>query len=122
MAEHLDTPLKYFSSGMEARLAFSVAVCVSPDLLLLDEVLAVGDHEFQQRCFNRLREYNKGGGTIVLVSHDFSRIREFCSRAVWLERGAVRMDGEAAKILEVFENAPANTRASGNSAPEHRAA
>ena len=122
MAEHLDTPMKYLSSGMEARLAFSVAVCVSPDLLLLDEVLAVGDHEFQQRCFDRLRAYNKGGGTIVLVSHNFSQIREFCSRAIWLERGAVRMDGEATKVLEAFGNAPSNARVSGDLVPEYGAA
>lgn len=122
MAEHLDTPLKYLSSGMEARLAFSVAVCVNPDLLLLDEVLAVGDHEFQQRCFDRLRAYNKGGGTIVLVSHDFSQIREFCLRAIWLERGKVRMDGEVTKVLETFENASSNARISGDLIPEHGAA
>lgn len=122
MAEHLDTPLKYLSSGMEARLAFSVAVCVHPNLLLLDEVLAVGDYGFRQRCFDRLRAYNNGGGTIVLVSHDFSQIWDFCSRAIWLEQGAVRMDGEATKVLEAFRNAQSNTRVSGNRVTAHGAA
>jgi len=114
MADHLDTPLKYLSSGMEARLAFSVAVCVQPDILLLDEVLAVGDHEFQQRCLQRLRSYNEEGGTIVFVSHNFSHVRQFCKRAIWLEQGAVRMDGPSAGVLEAFGSAAATTAAPGD--------
>lgn len=122
MAEHLDTPLKYLSSGMEARLAFSVAVCVHPDLLLLDEILAVGDHEFRQRCFDRLRAYNNEGGTIILVSHDYSQIQKFCSRVIWLERGAIRLDGETAKVLEALENAPRDKSDCGDLVPGHGAA
>jgi ABC-2 type transport system ATP-binding protein len=105
MAEFLDTPIKYYSSGMEARLAFSVAVCLEPDILLLDEVLAVGDREFRERCRDRLRALCAGGKTIVMVSHDLAQVRELCTRAVWLERGRVRMDGEVNTVLAAYEAA-----------------
>ena len=102
MQEFMDTPLKYYSSGMEARLAFSVAVCLQPDVLLLDEVLAVGDQVFRERCLARLREYHAGGGTLVLVSHELDQIRELCSRAVWLEHGVTRMDGDVRAVLAAY--------------------
>jgi homopolymeric O-antigen transport system ATP-binding protein len=99
MREFMDTPLKYYSSGMEARLAFAVAVCLQPDVLLLDEVLAVGDQAFRERCLARLRQYHASGGTLILVSHEMDQIRELCSRAVWLEHGVMRMDGEVGAVL-----------------------
>jgi ABC-type polysaccharide/polyol phosphate transport system ATPase subunit len=99
MREFMDTPLKYYSSGMEARLAFAVAVCLQPDVLLLDEVLAVGDQAFRERCLARLREYHASGGTLILVSHEMDQIRELCSRAVWLEHGVMRMDGNVGAVL-----------------------
>src|SRR5918994_1132798 len=102
MREFMDTPLKYYSSGMEARLAFAVAVCLQPDILLLDEVLAVGDQTFRDRCLARLRAYHAGGGTLILVSHEMAQIRELCSRAVWLERGTMRMDGNVAQVLDAY--------------------
>ena len=105
MAEFLDTPIKYYSSGMEARLAFSVAVCLEPDILLLDEVLAVGDRRFRERCLDRLRALCAGGKTIVMVSHDLAQVREICTRAVWLEHGRVRMDGEVKTVLAAYEAA-----------------
>jgi ABC-type polysaccharide/polyol phosphate transport system ATPase subunit len=98
----MDTPLKYYSSGVEARLAFAVAVCLEPDVLLLDEVLAVGDQAFRDRCQARLRAYHTGGGTLILVSHEMEQVRQLCSRAVWLERGSLRMDGDVNRVLAAY--------------------
>jgi ABC-2 type transport system ATP-binding protein len=97
-----DTPLKYYSSGMEARLAFSVAVCLQPDILLLDEVLAVGDQAFRERCLDRLRQYHARGGTLVLVSHELEQLRELCTRGVWLDQGRIVMDGPIDMVLEKY--------------------
>ena len=94
-----DTPLKYYSSGMEARLAFSVAVCLQPDILLLDEVLAVGDQAFRERCLERLRQYHARGGTLILVSHELEQLRALCTRGVWLEEGRIVMDGAIDAVL-----------------------
>lgn len=101
----LDTPLKYYSSGMEARLAFSVAVSVQPDVLLLDEVLAVGDQAFRARCLERLEAYHAAGGTMVIVSHELAQVRRLCRRVIWLERGSLRMDGPAHDVLAAYEAA-----------------
>ena len=98
----LDTPLKYYSSGMEARLAFSVAVCLQPDILLLDEVLAVGDQAFRERCLSRLRQYHARGGTLILVSHELEQLRQLCTRAVWLDQGRIVMDGPIDMVLERY--------------------
>ena len=100
--DFMDTPLKYYSSGMEARLAFSIAVCLEPDVLLLDEVLAVGDEKFRARCFHRLRAYHERGGTLILVSHELDQVRELCSRAVWLDRGVMVMDGGVDNVLAAY--------------------
>jgi ABC-type polysaccharide/polyol phosphate transport system ATPase subunit len=94
-----DTPLKYYSSGMEARLAFSVAVCLQPDILLLDEVLAVGDQAFRERCLERLRQYHARGGTLILVSHELEQLRELCTRGVWMDQGRIVMDGPIDAVL-----------------------
>jgi ABC-type polysaccharide/polyol phosphate transport system ATPase subunit len=102
MRDFLDTPLKYYSSGMEARLAFSVAVCLEPAILLLDEVLAVGDREFRERCLERLRAFHARGGTLMLVSHELEQVRDLCSRGVWLRDGAVVMDGEIDAVLDAY--------------------
>jgi ABC-type polysaccharide/polyol phosphate transport system ATPase subunit len=100
--DFMDTPLKYYSSGMEARLAFSVAVCLQPDVLLLDEVLAVGDQTFRDRCQARLRAFHADGGTLILVSHEMDQIRKLCTRAVWLEQGTLRMDGDVEQVLTAY--------------------
>jgi ABC-type polysaccharide/polyol phosphate transport system ATPase subunit len=97
-----DTPLKYYSSGMEARLAFSVAVCLQPDILLLDEVLAVGDQAFRERCLDRLRQYHARGGTLILVSHELEQLRELCPRGIWLDQGRVVMDGPIDAVLASY--------------------
>ena len=99
----LDVPIKYLSSGMEARLAFSVAVCVEPNVLLLDEVLGVGDEEFRQRCLDRLRTFHTKGGTIILVSHQLDQVRELCSRAIWLDQGSLRMDADVSTVLASYQ-------------------
>ncbi len=97
-----DTPLKYYSSGMEARLAFSIAVCLQPDILLLDEVLAVGDQAFRDRCLARLAAYHAEGGTLVLVSHELEQLRQLCGRGIWLERGSLMMDGPIDAVLDAY--------------------
>ncbi|MFL5491963.1 MAG: ABC transporter ATP-binding protein [Gemmatimonadales bacterium] len=109
--EFMDTPLKYYSSGMEARLAFAVAICLQPDVLLLDEVLAVGDQAFRERCLARLRAYHANGGTLILVSHEMDQVRQLCSRAVWLDQGAIRMDGDVSPVLAAY---------SAKDSPKHR--
>ncbi|MEP6688992.1 MAG: ABC transporter ATP-binding protein [Gemmatimonadales bacterium] len=106
MADFLDTPLKYYSSGMEARLAFSVAVCLQPAILLLDEVLAVGDQEFRARCLDRLRTYHARGGTLMLVSHELDQVRELCTRGIWLRDGRVVMDGAIDTVLTAYRAEP----------------
>jgi ABC-2 type transport system ATP-binding protein len=107
--DFLDTPVKYYSSGMEARLAFAVAVCLDPDVLLLDEVLAVGDESFRARCLERLRAFSARGGTMLIVSHELEQLRALCTRAVWLDRGRVRMDGPVAEVLAAYEAAAHET-------------
>ena len=103
LAEFIDVPVKYYSSGMRTRLAFAVAVCSDPDTLLLDEVLAVGDETFRQRCLNRLRELHAERRTLIIVSHDIPTLREFCTRAVWLDHGAVRMSGDIDRVLDAYQ-------------------
>ncbi len=98
-------PVKYYSSGMQARLAFAMAICSRPEILLLDEVLAVGDQAFRQRCLDHLRDFRARGGTMLVVSHEAELLREFCVRAIWLESGEVRMDGPVADVLAAYADA-----------------
>jgi ABC-type polysaccharide/polyol phosphate transport system ATPase subunit len=88
----VDNPVKTYSSGMYARLGFSIAVNVDPDILLIDEVLAVGDQSFQARCLDRMLEFRDAGKTLVLVTHDLSAVEAFCDRAIWIDGGVVRDD------------------------------
>jgi len=92
--EFIDTQVKFYSSGMYVRLAFSIAVHVDPDVLLVDEVLAVGDERFQEKCMRKIREFQQEGRTIVLVSHAANQVEELCSRAIVLSRGSVVFDGD----------------------------
>ncbi len=103
LGDFIREPVKYYSSGMQARLAFSVAVCARPGVLLIDEVLAVGDQTFRARCLERLRELKRQGAALVVVSHDLENVRNLCSRALWLERGRVRLEGPAGEVLSVYE-------------------
>jgi len=102
LGDFIAMPVKYYSSGMQARLAFAVAICVDPDILLLDEVLAVGDQGFRERCMERLRRFREGGGTLVAVSHDPKGIAELCERAVWLQDGQVRMEGPTVEVAAAY--------------------
>ena len=84
------------------RLAFSVAINVQADILLIDEILAVGDQHFQEKCFNKLKELKNSGKTIVIVTHNMNQVKQFCDRAVWLYKGEIRMDGKTEKVLEEY--------------------
>jgi ABC-type polysaccharide/polyol phosphate transport system ATPase subunit len=101
--EFRHVPLKYYSSGMRARLAFSIASRVRADVLLLDEILAVGDAEFSERCRARLNAFRESGRSMVVVSHDLGQVRDLCTRAVWLEHGRIREVGPVAQITEAYE-------------------
>lgn len=98
-----DVPIKYYSTGMKSRLAFAIAAFARPDVLLLDEILAVGDSEFKFQCYERVRAFQAQGGTLVLVSHDMNAVRELCQHAVWLEHGRVRAVGTAAAVTEAYD-------------------
>ncbi len=103
LGHFIDEPVKYYSSGMQARLAFSVAVCVDPDILLVDEVLAVGDQEFRRRCVERLGAFHARGGTLLVVTHDLESVASLCSRAVWVEHGRIRADGPGHEVLAAYQ-------------------
>jgi lipopolysaccharide transport system ATP-binding protein len=101
--EHfIDTPVKYYSSGMFVRLAFSVAVNLTPETLLLDEVLAVGDADFKQKSLKKMKELLGSGATIILVSHNENSIKEICKRAIWLLDGEIKMDGPSYTVVESY--------------------
>ena len=100
--DFIDNPVRTYSSGMYMRLAFSVAINVQADILLIDEILAVGDQHFQEKCFNKLKELKKEGKTIVIVTHSMQQVKQFCDRAVWLYKGEVRMDGKVEDVLEEY--------------------
>ncbi|HEY8766081.1 MAG TPA: ABC transporter ATP-binding protein [Dehalococcoidia bacterium] len=107
LAEFIDTPVKRYSSGMYGRLGFAVAVHSNPDLLLVDEVLAVGDMFFQQKCLAKMRDFQAAGITIVLVSHGPALVEEFCDRAIWLDHGRLMADGPAEDVVaEYLERVP----------------
>ena len=98
----IDTPVKHYSSGMYVRLAFAAAIDVEPDILLVDEVLAVGDHAFQGKCLARIHELKEKGVTIVLVSHDLQTVARVCDRTIWLDHGLLRDDGSTADVLDRY--------------------
>lgn len=89
--DFIDNPIRTYSSGMYMRLAFAVAINVAADILLIDEILAVGDIKFQEKCFNKLKEIKKAGTTIVIVSHSLGQIEEFCDKSIWLKNGKIAM-------------------------------
>ncbi len=102
VGKFLDTPVKRFSSGMQVRLAFSVAAHLDPEILLVDEVLAVGDTKFQQKCLGKMKEVAKGGRTVLFVSHNMSAINNLCSRTIMLENGRLVMDGETNSVVSKY--------------------
>lgn len=98
----LDSPIKNYSSGMKARLGFAVATMVKPDILIVDEVLAVGDYKFQQKCMKRMRELLAGGTTLLFVSHNITQVRELCDHAVWMDHGVARMIGGITEVADAY--------------------
>ena len=102
LREFIDTPVKRYSSGMYVRLAFAVAVHSDPEVLLVDEVLSVGDAFFQEKCLERMHDFQQRGTTIVVVSHILELITTFCERAIWLEHGRVVAEGPAVAVVEQY--------------------
>lgn len=102
LEEFIDMPVKRYSSGMYARLGFSVAAHVDPEVLLVDEVLAVGDRAFQKKCHRKMKNMASGATTIVVVSHNMLMINDICSRTIWLEKGCVQEDGETGKVIQKY--------------------
>lgn len=100
--EFVDVPIKNFSSGMQARLGFAIATSVIPEILIVDEVLGVGDHKFQQKCHKRMSEIIDSGATVLFVSHNIDQVKEICTRAIWLEKGKVIMDGEVNEVCDRY--------------------
>lgn len=102
LREFLDMPIKNYSSGMAARLGFSIATVVCPDILIVDEVLSVGDFAFQQKCEKRMKEMLKNGTTLLYVSHSIDSVKKLCNRTIWLEKGYVIMDGKSEIVCEEY--------------------
>ena len=102
LAEFIDVPVKHYSSGMYMRLAFSVAIHVDPEILLVDEILAVGDQHFQAKCLRRIRDLKSQGITILFVSHSLDTVANLCSHAVWVEHGRVQLDGYVDQVLDAY--------------------
>src|SRR5579864_2949136 len=99
----IDQPLRTYSSGMSMRLAFSIAIHVEPDILIIDEVLAVGDQAFQAKCMDKILEFKDQGKTLLFVSHSTSTVQKLCERALWLDHGELVMDGDAAEVAAAYE-------------------
>lgn len=102
LEEFIDNPVRTYSSGMYMRLAFSVAINVDADILLIDEILAVGDAHFQEKCFEKMQDIKKSGTTIVIVSHSLGQIEEICDRSIWIDAGRIRMEGAPDEVHEKY--------------------
>lgn len=102
LKEFIDNPVRTYSSGMYMRLAFSVAINVDADILLIDEILAVGDQHFQEKCYEKMEDLKKENKTIVLVTHSMQAVKEFCDRAIWLSDGKIKMDGQPKKVTDEY--------------------
>ncbi len=98
----LDSPLKNYSSGMRARLGFSIATMVRPDILIVDEILAVGDMKFRRKCEARMKELLSGGTTLLYVSHNIAEVQRLCDHAIWLDKGVTRMVGDAETVCQAY--------------------
>jgi lipopolysaccharide transport system ATP-binding protein len=100
--DFIDTPVKRYSTGMSARLAFSVAATMDPDIMMLDEALSVGDTTYQKKAFAKMRDIARSGKTVLLVSHNMNSIHDFCDRVVWIEGGQVKMIGEPEEVIDAY--------------------
>lgn len=103
LGQFIDVPLRNYSSGMVMRLAFSIATVVNPDVLIVDEILAVGDADFQEKSKKRMLELMGGGTTVLFVSHSLPQIREMCNNAIWLEHGQMKLCGDVQKVCDAYE-------------------
>ncbi|MCR5624753.1 MAG: ABC transporter ATP-binding protein [Lachnospiraceae bacterium] len=104
IGEFIDQPVKSYSSGMFSRLAFAVSINVEPDILIVDEVLSVGDTRFQIKCIDKMKELRDSGTTILFVTHSVEQIKRFCNRSIWIDKGKVIEDGEASKVVDMYDN------------------
>ena len=102
LGEYIDTPVRTYSSGLYMRLAFSVAINVDAEILLIDEILAVGDQHFQDKCFAKLEELKKSDKTIVIVSHSLGAVKKLCTRGIWIYNGEVRKDGDIKDVIDEY--------------------
>lgn len=102
--EFIDQPVKHYSSGMYMRLAFSIAIHVDPEILIVDEILAVGDTSFQAKCFAKMEEFKKRGVTIIFVSHSMAQVQSFCTRAIYINHHVVRHDGPPIDAVTKYQN------------------
>jgi ABC-2 type transport system ATP-binding protein len=107
IGDFIDAPVKQYSSGMYMRLAFSVATEMDPDILLMDEILAVGDAPFRQKCFERMQNFRQEGKTIMFVSHSMEQVAELCDRAILIEQGTIIADGQPDEVIAVYESSMA---------------
>ena len=103
LGQFIDVPLRNYSSGMVMRLAFSIATVVNPDVLIVDEILAVGDADFQEKSKKRMLELMGGGTTVLFVSHSLPQIREMCNKAIWLEHGQMKLCGDVLQVCDAYE-------------------
>ncbi len=103
VGEFIDQPVRTYSSGMKARLGFAVNACIQPKILIIDEALSVGDAMFSRKCRNKVREIVSGGATLLFVSHDVSKVKDFCEHALILEKGQIKEYGEVGDIVKLYE-------------------
>jgi len=104
IGDFIEAPLRTYSSGMQARLGFSVASAWQPEILILDEVLSVGDLRFQNKCYDRMEKFRDSGATVLMVSHSIDKVLKFCNRALWLDRGEIKLSGQADEVCKLYEN------------------
>lgn len=104
LRDFMDVAIKNYSSGMVARLGFSIATITHPDILIVDEILSVGDFLFQQKCEQRISDMMSGGTTVIIVSHSLDQIERLCNRVIWLDKGQIVMDGPTEEICEIYKN------------------
>ncbi len=102
--DFLDVPLKNYSSGMVARIAFAIATATRPDILIADEILAVGDYAFQEKCEKRMQELLDAGTTVIFVSHSIEQVKRMCNKATWIEKGKVIMTGDAETVCDAYSS------------------
>ena len=105
IGEFIEAPIRTYSSGMQARLGFAVATAWKPDILILDEVLSVGDVAFKQKCYDRMTNFRDNGATVLMVSHSIEQVQELCKRAMWLDRGKIEKIGPADQVCDAYRTA-----------------